>query len=532
MKSTHHYVTYSLSSALLLTLSWYWNLSICLFFALIPLLVLEDKLSQKTSGAKSQLQLFLYSYLTFFIWNIGVTWWVVYASAGGAALAFILNALLMTGVFIFYSVIRNRLNKSWSAWMLIPIWLAWEHGHTLWDLSWTWLTLGNVFAFHPNWIQWYEYTGTSGGSVWVIAVNVLGFLTIKNYKSLRLSSALVLKLASSVILPVLISYCLIFLKKFQQASSQTIKTVIVQPNIDPYTTKFTLNYFSQFNAMLNQIKGKVNDSTKYLILPETFITDQINEAEIAGNSAIQLFRDSLLSYFPRLKIVTGANTYVFYEDKKLISSTAREHKQSGLFYDVYNSAIFISAQSVQIYHKSKLVPGVERMPFPALLKPLENLAIDMGGTMGSLGIQNERTVFKNSEEDVAIAPVICYESVYADFMTEYMRKGAELIFIITNDGWWENTPGYKQHLNYARLRAVENRRSIARCANTGISCFIDEYGQIDDKTEWWETAVIEKNLPTNSNLTFFSRYGDLLSYLSVTVTGVCLIWLLFLRFKK
>src|SRR5262249_32962582 len=151
------------------------------------------------------------------------------------------------------------------------------------------------------------------------------------------------------------------------------------------------------------------------------------------------FRDSLLRKFPQLKIVAGGNTHVFYEDEKQSTATARKDERSGKKYDVFNSAIYIDKRSVQVYHKSRLVPGVERMPFPALLKPLEALAIDMGGTMGSLGTQEERSVFKDSAGTCA-APVVCYESVYADYVTGYTRNQANYIFIITNDGWWGNTP--------------------------------------------------------------------------------------------
>jgi len=115
----------------------------------------------------------------------------------------------------------------------------------------------------------------------------------------------------------------------------------------------------------------------------------------------------------------------------------------------------LNKEGISYYHKSKLVPGVERMPFPTLFKPLESLAINLGGTMGSLGIQNERTVFYSHNKKARIAPVICYESAYSDFVSDYVENGANLIFIITNDGWWENTPGHRQHLAYSRLRAIE-----------------------------------------------------------------------------
>jgi apolipoprotein N-acyltransferase len=525
----------SITSGLLLSLAWYWRLSICVFFAFVPLLLLEDAITS-TNSPKRRLKLFGFTYLCFLSWNILVTWWVVYASFGGACMAFIFNSLFMALVFMIFSGIKNRLNKSWSIWLLILLWIAWEHGHTLWDLSWTWLTLGNVFSFNTQWVQWYEFTGTSGGTLWILAVNILIFQVIKNNPSLKLISLPVLKIAVSIILPILFSYLLLFLRKesFAKEKRTSVPVVIVQPNIDPYNVKFYLNYQSQFFKMLNLLKGKIKPETEYLVLPETFITGvegDMNEEILNQYDEIQWFRDSLISYFPNLKIITGANSYVFYQSDK-ISSTARKDTRSGKHYDAFNTAIFIDQTGTQIYHKSKLVPGVERMPFPALLKPLESLAINMGGTMGSLGTQEERTVFNDAVHNDIIAPVICYESVYADYLTEYIRKGANLIFIITNDGWWENTPGYIQHLNYGRLRAIENRRQIARCANTGISCFIDEFGNIYNATNWWEEAVISRDLYKNDQLTFFSRFGDLISYTSVVLSILLILFALFLRFKK
>ena len=117
-------------------------------------------------------------------------------------------------------------------------------------------------------------------------------------------------------------------------------------------------------------------------------------------------------------------------------------------------------------------------------------------------------------------------------MTEFIRLGANLIFIITNDGWWQDTPGYIQHLNYARLRAIENRRQIARSANTGTSCFIDEFGNIEQATPWWKEALISKRMSKNLELTFFSRYGDLLSYCSVLTSLILILYLLFIKLKS
>ena len=112
---------------------------------------------------------------------------------------------------------------------------------------------------------------------------------------------------------------------------------------------------------------------------------------------------------------------------------------------------------------------------------------------------------------------------------QYVRKGAQLIFIITNDGWWKNTPGYKQHLSFARLRAIETRRSIARSANTGISCFINQRGEISQATEWWVPASIKGNLNANSAITFYVKHGDYIARVAIFMSIVLLANLLVVK---
>jgi apolipoprotein N-acyltransferase len=172
------------------------------------------------------------------------------------------------------------------------------------------------------------------------------------------------------------------------------------------------------------------------------------------------------------------------------------------------------------------------MPFPALFKPLERFAIDLGGTMGSLGTQEERGVFYSHDKKVCIAPVICYESAYSDYVADYVRNGANLIFILTNDGWWDTSPGHRQHLAYSKLRAIETRKEVARCANTGISCFVTPYGEIEQATPYWEQAIISKSMTPNNHQTIFVKFGDIISYSSAFLAILLFIWSQILRFKK
>lgn len=470
------------------------------------------------------------SYLTFFIWNLITTWWIYYASLGGACMAVISNSIFMCFTFMLWRNLKQRVKKSWAIWLLVPIWIGFEYGHTLWDLSWPWLSLGNAFAFNHNWVQWYEFTGVSGGSLWVMIVNVLVFNLIK---SNSYSIKVLAKPIALIIIPIALSYLLLNINTSHLSSDKAYKTIIVQPNVDPYNEKFYFEPEIQLENLLKQLHGKLDSTVNFLILPETFLTENIFEGQEDQSFSLHFFEDSILNKYPQLTILSGANTIYAFKQGEEISATARKFGDVDEYYDAFNTAIQLNkTEGLTYYHKSKLVPGVEKMPFPAIFKPLENLAIDLGGTTGSLGCQEERTVFFSHDKKVGIAPVICYESAYPDYVAEYVRNGANFIFIMTNDGWWENTPGHKQHLAYARLRAIETRKEIARCANTGISGFVTPTGEIEQATPYWEEAIIAKNMVPYNELTFFVRFGDLISYTASLLAILLVIWSQILRFKK
>jgi apolipoprotein N-acyltransferase len=221
-----------------------------------------------------------------------------------------------------------------------------------------------------------------------------------------------------------------------------------------------------------------------------------------------------------------------YHKGEELSVTARKFTAQDDYYDSYNTAVQLdNTGNIQLYHKSKLVPGVEQMPFPFIFKHLESIAIDLGGTTGGLGTQEERTVFSSSDNTMKAAPVVCYESIYGEYVSEYIKNGANFITIITNDGWWGDTPGYKQHLKFGRLRAIETRRWIARSANTGISCFIDPMGEIQQATKWWVPAVIAQKIYLNNEQTFYTKYGDYIARASLCITFAMLIYSLIIRLR-
>lgn len=522
---TYQLYLLSILSGLILAFSWFpVGFTPLIFISFVPLLIVEKTIFQNPEKYKS-LTLIFCSYITFFIWNILATWWVKNASLGGAAMAIGCNALIMTFVFLIFHKTKKRIGEKYAALLFICFWISFEFLHLDWDLTWPWLTLGNVFAETPNWIQWYEYTGVFGGSLWILAVNML-VLKSKEYNS---KVKRVLLILAVIIVPILLSYVV---KQFADKMWKGgISVVVVQPNVDPYNEKFFTGYQEQLQKMLLLANEQVDSTTDYLILPETSLTEDIWENSLTQSWSVQTLQ-LYIKQFPKLKIVIGASTAKVFEKGEQLSETARKFTMEDAYYDSYNTALQIdNSGKIQVYHKSKLVPGVEKMPFPFIFKHIEKFAIDLGGTSGSLGIQDERTVFNSPDNSMKTAPVICYESVYGEYVSEYIRNGAQFISIITNDGWWGDTPGYKQHLKYGALRAIETRKWIARSANTGISCFINPLGELLQTTNWWKPAVIQQKITLNNEQTFYTKFGDYIARSALYISIVLVIYSLLLRFK-
>jgi apolipoprotein N-acyltransferase len=512
MKNTPlHKAGLSLLTAVLLWGAWpAAGIAPLLFIALIPLLVMEEAVyRQQMNGEKSRL--FPYVYLTFLLFNFFTTWWIRYASFEGMIGAVLANALLMTLVFQFFHFTRKQLGNVIGYTSLVVYWMGFEYFHMDWDLTWPWLNLGNGFAGWANMVQWYEYTGTQGGTLWIWCVNILLFHLLHTASGRKKMATGLLFL---ITLPLLTSW--VILRNYQE-SSHPVEVVVVQPNIDPYNEKFNGTSDAQLEKMLKLASSGVSSSTRLVVCPETALPDGIWNEELSYHPQINRIKAFLLDH-PQIRFLTGLSYYKLYKSGETLSETARTFRNSPGYFDAYNAGLQLdTSQIIQLHYKSKLVPGVEKMPFPVIFGYLENYAIDLGGTTGSLGVSDHPAVFTG--DSIYAAPVICYESVYGDYVGEYVRSGANLICIMTNDGWWNDTPGYRQHCQYARLRAIEHRRSIARSANTGTSCFIDQTGTITQATGWWVPAVIKTTLNLNNELTFYSRHGDLLGKSTLYISG-------------
>jgi len=498
-----------LISSVLLTLPYVIPHSgLLMLVALVPILQLERWISDwKVKRG------WIYYYSAFLLWNIFTTYWIYNATLAGAIAACTLNALQMALVFGAFRWFKKKTKPSLAYLFLILGWLAWEHFYFDAEISWPWLVLGNGFATTIKNIQWYEYTGTLGGSLWILLTNVLIFNLVNAHKykgkPFYIKAALTLIL---ILTPITVSR--IIFSNYKEASNPR-EFVLIQPNIDPYNDKFgNLSQIEQDNILYNLTSEAVTKNTDFVIAPETF-TAGLLENSISDNRTFRMVGDLIKEKGVPNALFGATSIYIYPvgQDKSAPTYTARKSERG--WFDNFNSAIFLDTTGKSmVYHKSRLVVLVEYFPYPQYLKFLGSLAIDLGGTSGGYGTQKERSIYTSADDSIRIGAAICYESIYGDYYRDYILNGANVMSVITNDGWWGNTPGYHQHLRYSSLRAIETRRSIARSANTGISALIDQRGVVVGSLGWWKRGFVKGDLNLNSEITTFVKYGDYIGRVS------------------
>lgn len=532
------YLLPALMSGVLLSISWpTYGIPFFIFIALVPLLATEHHLAKFSKIKNKGWAIFGWSYLSFFIWNVVTTGWLYQAqnpdgshSIPAVALPVLINSLLYALVFLCYHKFKNYMGTYWGFAFFIAIWMSFEKLELNWQLSWPWLNLGNVFSEYPKVIQWYDTLGATGGSFWILSVNILAFYTLRIWEAGRKKKSLIINLCSTLIL-IVVPICISLVRyySFEQKPIGEVHVLMLQPDLNPYAEKYSKDSISITHELLQLARAHTKGQIDFFIAPETAIPGpgSLSETGLQTSSVI----DSLKTFtqeHPKSVFATGASTHrFFFSSNDKIPANAYE-LQAGVWVESYNSALQIdSNKKIDIYHKGKLVPGVEIFPYMNVLKPiLGNVMLNFGGTMASLGSDTTRKVFTNPYNKGKMAPIICYESVYGEFVGDYVRNGANFLGIMTNDSWWGTSQGHKQLLSYARLRAIETRKEIARAANSGISAHIDAKGEILEDTFYGDKTALYAKINLYEGETNYVKLGDLLSKISVFALGFCLVFLL------
>ena len=518
-------------SGFLLALAWpTYGYPLLLFIGFVPLLLAEKSI--RTNFKKfTNLHVFLTAYLSFLIWNLVSTWWIWNSTKVGGVFAIVVNTLLMTLVFQLYHLIAKRKPQRFSLIFLVAIWIAFEKFHLIWDFSWPWLNLGNAFSDYPQWIQWYEYTGVFGGTLWIWIVNISVFNAFEKYLNNKSVRFLFKKLILSVSLIVLGIFISLFIYTNYQEKGEKFTAILLQPNTDPYTEKYHQSHTKIADDLIELTQPKIDAKVKFVLAPETVFSNHITLEKFYRTEAYRN-TNAYFSNYPKTAFLTGIDLYKVYPKSTPLSPTANHFRNTNTsWYESYNAALFLAPnQNPKVYHKSKLVVGVEHFPFRKILQPLlGDVMIDLGGSISTLTPQKEPVVFSHPTENFKAAPIICYESIYGEYIGKYTKKGANFFAIITNDSWWGETEGHRQLLSYARLRAVEHRRAIARSANSGISAFINQKGEILSRLAYKTRGALKGNIQANNQLTFYSKHGDYIARIAIFVAALFLLIGLFVK---
>ncbi len=507
------------ASSVLMSLPWLVpHTGLLMLVALVPLL-LADYIA---SGAGVK-RFWIWHYSTFVLWNAFTTFWVCNATVGGGIFAVLANALQMSLVFGLFRLSKKRLPGILPYILLASAWIAWERWYfTDAEISWPWLVFGNAFATNIKDVQWYSITGTLGGSLWVWCANlgVFGLIVAlaggKWHRFTRVARVSFISALALVLVAPLVCSAIMF-NSYEEHSEGSVEVLIGQPNLDPYKKFTSVPQDKQNELLLGLYEKQLKESPADLLLaPETFTSDVILN-DIASSRSVRRYTEFLQDY-PHTDFLFGASTNELFFT----------HAPPGLLCYPYgeawrvphNSALMLSADGrTELFHKSKLVVGTELTPYPKVFVPLDKWLSKLLGVTALMARdtgQDEISLLHLSD-GTPLGCAVCYESVYGEYCTDYVKKGARFMTVITNDSWWGNTPGYRQHLSYSCLRALELRRDLARCGNSGISCFINQKGEILQQGPWWEESTLRGKVKLNSEESFFVRHGDIAGRVSVLV---------------
>ncbi len=496
-----------------------------LLAAFVPLLWLRQRLAAEGAGYG---KVFRHGFSAFVLYNLLATYWVTNTGFFAGLFAVVVNSCLMCLPWLFYYWMAKHRKPGLAYIGFGSAWLAFEVLHHNWSLNWPWLTLGNGFMQFPELVQWYEWTGVFGGTIWILAVNYLlfGWLPLLftadcaqgnprfappyAYKHLRPRNYLpVLLLISLPLVWSVVRYA-----TYAPPAGESVSVASIQPNFEPHFEKFSGNQSAQLDTFLRLSQAALAEGpVDYLVYPETSF-GSINEDDVTEAQVIEALIDQLRGKAAYL--ITGIDAYHLFRPGEALSEAVRylnRGKRGKIAFEALNAAAQIPLHdrqdSVQTYRKGVFVPGAESFPFRKVLFFLEPLVNSLGGTVAGRGTSPYRKSFVG--ENARIAPVICYESVFGEYFTGYVREGAQAAFVVTNDGWWDNTAGHRQHLWMSSLRAIETRRAVVRSANVGACAFIDQRGKILSRTKYDRAGYLRGLIQLNDEQTLYVRFSDLLT---------------------
>jgi len=439
-----------------------------------------------------------------------------------------------------YFIVKKRLSTSIALWLFPIFWVTFEWAHNLGELSYPWLTLGNTQIYNSLWVQFVDITGVWGASLLLATMNVILTKLILNFSKFKhfsdfvkhpQNSILITSALLIIIIPLL--YGVVRISQFKHEdlikNKPTVSVGLIQPAINPWR-KWEISVDEMIKLQMDIADSLINEGLK----PDLIIW---NETAIPSYVRINHKYDywNLLDWCDKQKIslLSGFAELRYYNSENKTVTARIDSNQTDTYYESYNSCMLIQSGDTdlpQVYTKMRLTPMAERLPYSEFLMFMRSW-FEWGVGISAWGIGTEQknlNLYLNSDT-AKIGPVICIESIYPEFVSIAALSGAEFLVIITNDAWYDYTPGPEQHYLIAAMRAIENRRYIARCANTGVTGVISPTGKTISRLKEYNKLGLYEIVPRITELTFYSKHGD---WLALTTFFISLLSVIFSYLKK
>jgi len=485
------------------------------FVGLIPYLIVLEKRSTLAEINR-------FTYFTIFFFNLITLYWVgswtpdadPFLMIAGSVLMFFNPIVFLIPSTIYY-LVKKYINKQLALYLLPWFWLFYEYIYSVTDFKFPWISLSNSLPYFTGYIQIADIIGSYGLTILIVYANIFGYLIYKQFnRSRKINIVFTIMFCLMIVIPIV--YGIIRVDSLKD-SERSITVGLIQPNINPNKKWEMGNLDKQIDLYLSMSDKAINEGAELIVWPETALPVYlISNRHKKETKKIQNFVDSFST-----PLLTGMPHANFFLDSATAPIDAKPLKNSKGSYTSYNSILFFSPiKNVEQYGKIKLVPFGEKVPlvdlFPILGKWIKwNVGISSWNTGTDTLVFNMQ---KSNNEEVNIGGVVCIESIYPDFIASFVNKGAEFIAVVTNDSWYGNSSGPYQHKEISVLRAVENRRSVIRAANGGISCIIHPNGKTIEKTDMFTKTVLVGIVPLSDQKTFFATNPLLFPVISILIT--------------
>jgi len=502
------------------------RLEVLAWVALVPLL-----LSLRTVDRVGVL--FRRVYITMLFFCLISLWWVSLATLPGGALTIVAQALFLTVPLLAFYVIKKMAGFHFALFSLPFLWVAWEWAYMQQDLSFGWLTLGNSQSNLNLMVQYADLTGVWGVSFWLVWFNVLIVLAVIGSRKDAFRSVVIMALM--ILGPLLYAFSVFNREGPLAGEHKLLRVTLVQPNIDPHAKWLRNNSADIMERYYRMTNRAVRENRPDLVMwPETAIPFYILDR--AYDDDLQNLRLSLRGW--NTALLTGFSDIIYYPagGQPDPEHSGNNDPSMNRFFETYNASMLLESGNgiPQIYRKMRLVPFAERVPYVDYVPWLGHLTFSLAGLNG-WGQGRDTTVMQlhsSKYGKVKIANIICYESIFPGLVTAFVRKGAQALTLVTNDGWYATSYGPYQHLAIGRMRCIENRRAMARCANTGLTVIINKYGSIMAEIPWWQEQTLTAELPLESSITFYTGNPDLVPKTAAAISALLILIAVFKKTRK